>query len=204
MHRSLDIAIVGAGVAGLAVAAMFKADGHNVVVFERFADSLPLGSGLMLQPTGLAALERLGLRRDIEALGHRIERLHGVTDKNTRIFDLAYADLDPVYYAVAVHRALLHGALWDNFKVCGATLETGQTIDGIELQSNEKVKLRTCAGVLNGTFDLVVDASGSNSALRSSIGSSRARQFTYGAVWANIPDIGFAPGSLSQMSRQNK
>jgi 2-polyprenyl-6-methoxyphenol hydroxylase-like FAD-dependent oxidoreductase len=198
MRRPLDIAIVGAGVAGLAAAAMLKDHGHNVVVFERFATSLPLGSGLMLQPTGLAALERLGLRRGIEALGHRIERLHGVTDKNVKIFDLAYADLDPAYYAVAVHRALLHGALWDNFKVCGAALETGQTINEIELQADAKVRLKTGAGLLNGTFDLVVDASGSNSALRSCIGSSRARQFAYGAVWASIPDIGIAPGSLSQ------
>lgn len=198
MRRSIDIAVVGAGVAGLAAAALLKNAGHNVVVFERFSTSLPLGSGLMLQPTGLTALERMGLRHSIEALGHRIERLYGVTDKGTQIFDVAYADLNPAYYAIAVHRALLHGVLWQHFKTCGAALETGQSISGFELQSNSRVKLTTSSGPLNGTFDLVVDASGANSALRTFVSSDRPRQFTYGAVWASIPDIGIAPGSLSQ------
>lgn len=198
MRRSIDVAIVGAGVAGLAAAAMLKTAGHNVVVFERFSTSLPLGSGLMLQPTGLAVLERMGLRHNIEALGHRIERLHGVTDKNALIFDLAYADLDPAYYAIAVHRALLHGALWENFKASGAVLETGHQISGVELQADSRVRLTTRSGTVNGTFDLVVDASGANSVFRGFVSPDVARQFTYGAVWASIPDIGIAPGCLSQ------
>lgn len=198
MRQPIDVAIVGAGVAGLATAALLKNAGHNVVVFERFATSRPLGSGLMLQPTGLAVLERMGLRHNIEALGHRIERLYGLTNKNAQIFDLAYSDLDPAFYAVAVHRALLHGVLWENFKSCGAALETGQAISGFEFQSDARVKLKTTSGVVNGTFDLVVDASGANSALRMFVSSARARQFAYGAVWASIPDIGIAPGCLSQ------
>jgi 2-polyprenyl-6-methoxyphenol hydroxylase-like FAD-dependent oxidoreductase len=69
MHRPLDIAIVGAGITGLACATLLSRDGHRVVVYERFDTSRPIGSGLMLQPTGLAALQRLGLRETIEALG---------------------------------------------------------------------------------------------------------------------------------------
>lgn len=198
MRRPIDIAVVGAGIAGLVTAAMLKNAGHNVVVFERFSTSLPLGSGLMLQPTGLAVLERMGLRQTIEALGHRIERLHGVTDKHALVFDLAYAELDPAYYAIAVHRALLHGVLWENFKASGAALETGRQISGFELQSDSRVKLQTNSGTASGTFDLVIDASGSNSALRKLVTPDVARQFVYGAVWASIPDIGIAPGCLSQ------
>jgi len=198
MRRSIDIAVIGAGVAGLAAAAMLKMAGHNVVVFERFSTSLPLGSGLMLQPTGLAVLERMGLRHNIEALGHRIERLYGVTDKGAQIFDLAYADLDPAYYAIAVHRALLHGVLWENFKTSGAALETGRQISGFEFQSDARVKLKATSGVVNGTFDLVVDASGANSVLRPFVTPDIARQFAYGAVWASTPDIGIAPACLSQ------
>ncbi len=128
MRQPLDIAIVGAGVTGLACAALLARDGHRVVVHERFESSRPLGSGLMLQPTGQAALERLGLLREIEALGARVDRLHGVTDKGATIFDLAYADLDQSYYAIGIHRAALHGALWRTFAICGAALETGQAI----------------------------------------------------------------------------
>lgn len=79
MIRRFDIAIVGAGVAGLANAILLAQSGHRITVYERFATSRPVGSGLMIQPTGLAALERIGLRTSLEARGHRIERLHGVT-----------------------------------------------------------------------------------------------------------------------------
>ena len=89
VRRRLEIAIVGAGVAGLASAILLTRLGHRVVVYERFADVRPLGSGLMMQPTGLAALARLGLRRDLEALGHRIERLHGLAARGTTVFVLA-------------------------------------------------------------------------------------------------------------------
>ena len=73
MARAFDIAIIGAGIAGLAAATLLRRAGHRLVVYERFAASRPIGSGLMLQPTGLAALERLGLRGPVEALGARID-----------------------------------------------------------------------------------------------------------------------------------
>jgi 2-polyprenyl-6-methoxyphenol hydroxylase-like FAD-dependent oxidoreductase len=99
---------------------------------------------------------------------------------------------------VAVHRALLHGVLWDNFKTCGAALETGQIVTGIEPQAGNKVRLTTTTGTLPGTFDLVIDASGANSHFRRIVSANDAREFTYGAVWASIPDLGISNGCLSQ------
>src|ERR1700744_3685617 len=106
--------------------------GHKVVIHERFSESRPVGSGLMLQPTGLAALERLGLRSRMELLGHKIERLHGTTSTKKTIFNLAYSSLNPDWYAVAVHRAALHSVLWQGFEVSGAQFEPGFDIAGIE------------------------------------------------------------------------
>jgi salicylate hydroxylase len=37
MGRAYDIAIIGAGVAGLAAATLLRRAGHRVVVYERFA-----------------------------------------------------------------------------------------------------------------------------------------------------------------------
>src|SRR5471032_3130668 len=112
MGKSRDIAIIGAGIGGLSAATVLRRAGHRPVVYERFAASRPIGSGLMLQPTGLAALDRLGLRAPIEALGARIDRLHGLNERGGLVFDLRYADLDPALYALGVHRAALHAVLW--------------------------------------------------------------------------------------------
>src|SRR5262245_6746847 len=118
--------------AGLACAIALTRAGHRVRVYERFDTARPVGAGLMLQPAGLVALARLGLRAEIEVLGHRIARLHGLTVAGATIFDLAYADLDPALHALAVHRAALHKVLWGGFGRSGAALETGTSIASVE------------------------------------------------------------------------
>lgn len=192
-----DIAVVGAGVAGLAVATLLARAGHRVTVLERFDRPAPVGSGLMLQPTGLAALERLGLRAEIEALGARIDRLHGTTDRGATVFDLAYGGLSPGLHAVAVHRAALHGVLWRAFAACGARIETARAVAGVAEQA-DRIRLHDAAGATLAEADIAIDASGARSVLRALVEPKPPRAFTYGAVWASVPDPGLAPATLLQ------
>lgn len=191
------IAVVGAGVGGLAVAALLARAGHEVTVLERFAESKPLGSGLMLQPTGLAALERLGLRAEITALGAPITRLHGTTDCGATVFDLDYGDLAPGLHAVAVHRAALHGALWRAFTASGARIETAREVAGMT-EDAAGIRLQDAAGATLAEAEIAIDASGARSALRALVDPRAPRAFAYGAVWASVPDPGLAPGMLLQ------
>jgi 2-polyprenyl-6-methoxyphenol hydroxylase-like FAD-dependent oxidoreductase len=193
-----DIAIVGAGVAGLASATLLARLGHRVILYERFDTPRPVGSGLLLQPPGLAALERLGLRSELEALGHRIDRLHGATATGTTIFDLAYGDLDPTLYALAVHRGALHQVLWTAFVHSGATLESGRTIVAVDARSGGRAAPIDANGQALPPADLIIDASGSRSPLRGWVARRQPRPFAYGAVWATVPDIGIAPATLAQ------
>jgi 2-polyprenyl-6-methoxyphenol hydroxylase-like FAD-dependent oxidoreductase len=193
-----EIAIVGAGVAGLAAGVALARSGHRVVLYERFSASVPIGSGLMLQPTGLAALARLGLRREVEKLGARIDRLHGQTHRGVTIFNLDYADLDLNFYAVGVQRAALHAVLWSAFAASGAVLETGQEAIAFEPCADRRGRLVFENGRRSPVYDLVVDASGARSALRKAATARKPRVFTYGAVWASAPDRAIAPGALTQ------
>ena len=45
---------------------------------------------------------------------------------------------------------------------------------------------------------MIIDASGARSALRLEISKRSPRPFSYGAVWALVPDIGIAEGTLAQ------
>ena len=195
MRRS--IAVVGAGVAGLAVATLLARAGHRVVVLERFDRPAPVGSGLMLQPTGLAALQRLGLREEIAALGARIDRLHGTTDRGATVFDLAYGDLAPGLHALAVHRAALHGVLWQAFAACGARIETARAVAGVA-EHADRILLHDATGATLAEADIAIDASGARSGLRALVDPTPPRAFAYGAVWASVPDPGLAPGMLLQ------
>jgi 2-polyprenyl-6-methoxyphenol hydroxylase-like FAD-dependent oxidoreductase len=198
MGRQLTIAIAGAGVGGLACAILLARAGHRVELFERFDESRPVGSGLMIQPTGLAALEVLGLRGELAALGARLTRLHGATTAGTTIFDVAYEDLAPGLHALGVHRAALHGVLWRAFAACGAGFTGGRAVTGLELASGGQVLALLEDGERAGPFDLLVDATGARSALRSHVDPRPARPFAYGAVWAAVPAIGLAPHALTQ------
>ena len=198
MIRRFDIAIVGAGVAGLANAILLAQSGHRITVYERFATSRPVGSGLMIQPTGLAALERIGLRTSLEARGHRIERLHGVTSKGRTIFDLAYAALGQGWHAVGVHRAALHAVLWQGFEAARVSLESNFDVAALETVSDGRSQLVARDGRRTPGFDLIIDSSGARSPLRTYVSGKTAKPFTYGAVWATIPDTGVAPGVLAQ------
>jgi 2-polyprenyl-6-methoxyphenol hydroxylase-like FAD-dependent oxidoreductase len=192
-----DVAVVGAGIGGLAVATLLARAGHRVTLLERFDKPAPVGSGLMLQPTGLAALARLGLHEEIAALGARITRLHGTTDRGATVFDLEYGDLAPGLHALAVHRAALHGVLWRAFAASGARIETARAVATAH-EHADRILLRDAAGATVAEADIAIDASGARSVLRALVDATPPRAFAYGAVWATVPDPGLAPAMLLQ------
>ena len=67
------IAIVGCGVAGQAAALFLSRAGHKVTILERFERPAPVGAGLLLQPSGLAVLKRLGLHEQAVARSLRAD-----------------------------------------------------------------------------------------------------------------------------------
>lgn len=198
MNRRLDIAIAGAGVSGLAAAALLSRGGHRVTVYERFDAARPTGSGLMIQPVGLAALDRMGLRGDLESRGVRLDGIHGITDRGATVFDLRYSELDPTLYALGVHRAALHEVLWHAFAASGARLESGCLVTGIEARAGGRAALVNGAGRTLPDADLALDATGARSTLRRAVTGRQPRDFTYGAVWATVPDPGIVTARLAQ------
>ncbi|HXD37689.1 MAG TPA: FAD-dependent monooxygenase, partial [Rhodanobacter sp.] len=71
----MHIAIVGYGAAGQASALFLAAQGHDLEIYEQAPSPGPAGAGFLLQPIGLAVLERLGLSEPVLDWGQRIEAL---------------------------------------------------------------------------------------------------------------------------------
>ncbi|MBN9549661.1 MAG: FAD-dependent monooxygenase, partial [Alphaproteobacteria bacterium] len=199
MSKNLDIAIAGAGPAGLAAALYLKRAGHRATVFERFDEPKPVGSGLILQPTGLTVLADLGLLDDILALGSRIERLHG-TDAGTgrTVLEVRYDARRGRRFGFAVHRAALFRVLHSAALREAIPIETNVEIETLE--TAERASLVCANGKRLGPFDLVVDASGARSKLRQWLGEpAMPRPLAYGAFWASLTwRDGFDPSALLQ------
>lgn len=186
MQSKMSIAIAGAGPAGLAAALYLHRAGHRVTIFERFEKPAPVGSGLILQPTGLTVLDDLGLLADIVALGSRIDRLHGVDARSGRtVLDVRYRALPGGRFGVAVHRAALFSVLYHAVLREGITIETGVDIDSLD--TGEAAVLSDGNGRRIGSFDLVIDASGTRSRLRRySDVPVEPTPLAYGAFWASL------------------
>src|SRR5689334_2121221 len=100
------MAIAGCGPAGLAAALALTRSGHKVHIFDQFDEPRPVGSGLIMQPTGLAVLDWLGLGDDLRRLGAPIERLFGREAHSGRIvLDVRYRALGADRSGLAVHRS---------------------------------------------------------------------------------------------------
>ncbi|OHT21310.1 FAD-dependent oxidoreductase [Edaphosphingomonas haloaromaticamans] len=199
----IDIAVAGCGPAGLAAALLLRRDGHRVTLFDRFEAPRPIGSGLMIQPTGLAVLERMGLADAAIQNGARIDRLTGQAGpRGSIVLDVHYAALGrKAAFGIGIHRARLFALLHDAVTAAGIPIATGRTIAGSDLGTAGRRRLRFSGGDAAGPFDLVVDALGTRTPLAPPTG----RALAYGALWASLdwPDApDFDETALEQRYRR--
>lgn len=202
-RKPLDIAVAGCGPAGLAVALFLTRAGHRVTLCDQFREPRPLGSGLILQPTGLSVLSELGLYPQIRELGQRIDRLYGrVASTDKIVLDVKYSALGADSFGLSIHRSALFSVLYDAVLRENVNVETGRRVVGVERGTQVRSRVIQEDGRSLGPFDLVIDALGVRSTLNSLFDPSQKqrKELTYGALWASLPwpHDGFDPHSLEQ------
>ncbi len=181
----------------MATAAAMARRGVDVTVFEAFDQPRPLGSGLLLQPSGLAALRALGLENQARSAGAVVERLIGHDTTGRVVMDLDYAHWRAGDHGVGIHRAALFDLLHQAALDAGVSIVTGAKITAIE-QHRAPVLIGP-AGQSWGPFDLAVIADGANSTLRRALRpNARETLYPWGAVWANCPCPAAFAGALRQ------
>ncbi len=110
--READAVIVGAGFAGLALAYGLERAGHTVELLERRTELPDEGAGMTLQPSGLLALDRLGLWDLALAVGHRFERISVRNTDNDEVAAWLFSELEATRaHLLCVRRRTLLEAL---------------------------------------------------------------------------------------------
>ncbi len=177
-----DVAIIGCGPGGLACALLLARQRHRVTLFERLSVPKPVGSGLLIQPSGQKVLEELGLLEQAKALSGPVERLHGISvTKSRRALDMHYANTGDGRPALGIHRASIFGILIEAVKRQNIAIVTDSELFGID-------ETATCVtpvfrqGHEAGKFDLLIDASGANSPLA----AGNSRKLDFGAFWTTV------------------
>jgi 2-polyprenyl-6-methoxyphenol hydroxylase-like FAD-dependent oxidoreductase len=184
MIKTKRIAVIGAGTAGLATAIALAQDGHSVTVFEKHPRIAPVGAGILLQPNGVAAIERLRCLDAFRAVSSPVKQLQVHNHSGRRLVDIAY---DPHHHACGVSRGNLTAILQARARQMRVNFELGTTVNGVvDIRTEPWVMLETVDAnhiPRNWLFDVVVLASGSNSELVTRAGFGFiAKAYPWGAL----------------------
>jgi 2-polyprenyl-6-methoxyphenol hydroxylase-like FAD-dependent oxidoreductase len=112
--------VVGASVAGLATACRLAERDWSVTVLERRPDLLEGGRAILLQPNGLAALERLGALERVLERGQRLSRVVFYGRRHRPVAAWDYGELrHPHPYAIEIRPQALRSALAERLAELG-------------------------------------------------------------------------------------
>ena len=193
MQTKYQIAIAGAGIAGLSAALFLERQGHDVILYDQFEEPKPIGSGLVLQPTGYSVLAALGLEAEIKKYGNKILNLNGTISRNQRkVLDASYNTYHPQRAGFAIQRAALFDVLYQAVLKTTVRFESSTEITSTSQKAHAKISMATKNGKKTAPFDFVIDALGSQSPLS----PEKGKALSYGALWANLDWVKGAPFAL--------
>lgn len=177
-----NIAIIGAGIGGLASALFLHRQGHKVQLFERFETPQPVGSGLVVQPVGQDILARLGLLEKCEARSAKIYHMRGTEGRTGKsVLDVEYGPKGEDVYGLGIHRGALFQTLFEAVKDNSIPVFTGCNIFRADWNNGTRI-LMDDKNTSFGAFDLVIDASGA----RSKLSPIKTRALPFGAIWGTV------------------
>jgi len=188
MTAVASVAVVGAGITGLAAAIRLARAGIDVEVFEARPELNPLGSGITLQGNALRAFDTLGVWDDVRAAGFAFEGLMLRAPGPGAPVVAELGDVKtggPDYPAgMGMYRPDLAKILLAHAEQAGAKIRFGATVSGIR-SVGEAVEVLADNGVAD-TYDLVIGADGLHSAVRGLIGIDTAPQPTGMGIWRSF------------------
>lgn len=181
--QTLRIAIVGCGTAGPAAAVLLKRQGHEVTLFERAPECRAVGAGFLLQPSGMAVLDELGIREKVLAHAAKVECLHVEDVSGDTLLELKYDEIGQDRFGAGLHRPVLLEYLIEAMHEAEVVVRWGCEIETVSRLSSGWSLVSTDGGEWQG-FDLLVVADGARSKLRDLVGTGGVnRGYPWGAHW---------------------
>jgi FAD-dependent urate hydroxylase len=157
------ILVVGAGIAGLAVARALARAGFSVEVVEREPAWAEAGTGIYLPGNACRALRALGLEQAVSERGVVISRQRVSNDRGRLLVEVDLEELwDGVGPCLALQRADLHAVLLDGAR--DVPIRMGADVRGLrEQHATPSVEFGDGTA---GDYDLVIGADGIRSTVR--------------------------------------
>jgi 2-polyprenyl-6-methoxyphenol hydroxylase-like FAD-dependent oxidoreductase len=177
-QNNATIGIVGAGIGGLAVAAMLTQRGFKVRVFEQATKFARVGAGIQMAPNPVRVLRGVGLEDRLRKVAFQPEtllnRVHdtGEVTNEVQAGKALEERLGAPY--LAMHRADLHALLAD--AVPAGIVEFNRKLTGVT-QNDASVTISFADGA-TATVDALIGADGVHSVVRDIILGEEAPTFS--------------------------
>src|SRR5262245_31182700 len=166
MQRPARIAVVGAGIGGLAAACALRDRGFEVHVHERAGELGEVGAGLQLGPNAVKVLRALGIEQELRPLACEPTSIVSVAwdDAHLRFREPLKATAAAQFGApyLTAHRADLHALL--QAKLPAGSIHLNDRCVGVSSLASAAVA--TFADGSDVAADIIVGADGINSAVR--------------------------------------
>ncbi|WP_206696914.1 FAD-dependent monooxygenase [Marinomonas algicola] len=165
MIKTKKIAIIGAGVAGMALAILATKQGHKVSLYERNSQISTLGAGVTLWPNAVFVLRQMELEKAAIKLGGVPHFMHQFNQngKKQSEFDIKAINALCGFNSVTLLRRDLIALMAHKLSKLGVKTHFNHSIDLLNIEAFKQ------------RFDLVVGADGRmNSVVRQSIHSENA------------------------------
>ena len=187
IRTGTSVTVVGAGVAGLAVARALALRGASVTLLEQASTVSDIGAGIQISPNGAAVLSGLGLGSALGSnslLAQSVSLRDGLTDMPVLGMDLTRDPTGRGFHLV--HRADLIALLREGAIDAGVQIRLNQKVDRVDLAGPVPV-LHLTDGTTRDA-KVLIGADGLHSRVRSVLNGLESPFFTHQVAWrATIP-----------------
>ena len=192
------VAVIGAGIGGLAAAIALAERGAHVEVFEQAPALTDVGAGIQIGPNGVAVLEALGLRDGAERLAATPQGVELRDHRGDRMVARV-----PLGHAAATrygrpywqfHRADLLSVLVAGAAEAGVALRLGRKVARVSAVE-DGVAVETEDGGTS-TVSIAIGADGVRSAVRAAHFDAAPPRFTGHVAWRGLVDAASLPEGL--------
>jgi salicylate hydroxylase len=191
--RKIKVAVIGAGLGGLAAACALRRHGIDVTVYERAPQLGEVGAGIQLGPNAVKVLRALGVEQELRPLAFEPVNYVSLAWDSARLRyrermkGAVEAQFGTPY--LMVHRADLHRLLCERLQSEHIRLNASCTA----VSWSDRCATVHFADGLRVEADVIVGADGINSTVRESLFGAQPVRFTQQMAWRCIVPIECVP-----------